>query len=118
MSWSRTCVRAAWARISGLFELGPIKDTYLNEKLQLTDDEAAVLSPLRLPMVEKPLAIAYGTAELPALIADSRTFHERRAAAHLPGALIPVPNADHFTIVHELRDATGILTRHLPLLLA
>jgi len=35
----------------------------------------------------------------------------------LPGALIPVARADHFTIVHELRDQDGVLTRYLPLLL-
>ncbi len=30
--------------------------------------------------------------------------------------LIPVPGANHFTIVHELRDADGLLTRQLMLL--
>lgn len=103
--------------ISGIFELGPLRDTFLNDKLRLTDDEIATLSPMRLPMVNKPLAIAYGTAELPPLVSDSRDLHERRALHHLPGALIPVPGADHFTIVHELRDADGVLTRQLDLLL-
>jgi arylformamidase len=41
--------------ISGIFELGPIRDTYLNERLKLTDEEIATLSPLRLPGVGKPL---------------------------------------------------------------
>ncbi len=99
--------------ISGVFELGPIRDTFLNEKLRLTDEEIVALSPLRLPMSGKPLAIAYGTAELPPLVSDSRDLHARRSAAHLPGALIPVPGGDHFTIVHELRDTGGILTRQL-----
>jgi len=103
--------------ISGIFELGPLRDTVLNEKLQLTDNEIATLSPLRLPMIDKPLAITYGTAELAPLVGDSRNFHARRAAAHLPGALIPVPGGNHFTIVNELRDERGILTRHLPTLL-
>jgi arylformamidase len=102
--------------ISGVFELGPIRDTYLNEKLRLTDEEAVALSPMRLPPVNKTLAIAYGTAELPPLVADSRALHARRAAAHMPGPLIPVPGANHFTIVHELRDHDGLLTRYLPLL--
>jgi acetyl esterase/lipase len=102
--------------ISGVFELGPVRDTYLNDKLRLTDDEIAALSPLRLPMVRKPLAITYGTAELPPLVADSRDLHARRAAEHLPGPLIPVAGADHFTIVHALRDADGELTRQLLLL--
>ena len=109
-------VRAGLA-ISGIFELGPLRDTSLNDKLRLTDQEIAALSPLRLPVTDKPLAIAYGTAELPPLVADSRALHARRAAAHRPGALLPVPGGNHFTIVHELRDRGGMLTRYLPLLL-
>src|SRR5262245_41943567 len=107
---------SAGLAVSGLFELGPIRDTYLNEKLQLTDTELSSLSPLRLPMIAKPLTITYGTAELPPLVADSRALHEKRAAQHLPGPLIPVAHADPFTIVHELSDADGILTRQLLLL--
>ncbi len=103
--------------LSGLFELGPIRDTFLNDKLRLTDQEIAALSPMRLPPVNKPLAVAYGTAELPALIENSREMHAIRSAAHMPGALIPVPRANHFTVIHELRDHDGVLTRHLPLLL-
>ncbi len=107
---------SAGLAISGIYELGPIRDTELNDKLRLTDDEIATLSPLRLPEVAKPLAITYGTAELPPLVLDSRHLHGKRAAAHLPGALIPVPGADHFTIVHELRDADGMLTKQALLL--
>jgi arylformamidase len=103
--------------ISGVFDLGPVRDTYLNQNLRLTEQEVVTLSPMRLPPVDKPLAFAYGTAELPPLMSDSRDLHALRSAAHLPGALIPVPRADHFTIVHELRDRDGVLTRHLPLLL-
>jgi arylformamidase len=103
--------------LSGVFELGPVRDTYLNEKLRLTEQEIVALSPMRLKPVAKPLAFAYGTAELPPLMSDSRDLHALRSAAHLPGALIPVPKANHFTIVHELRDQDGLLTRHLPLLL-
>ena len=107
---------SAGLAISGIFELGPIRDTYLNEKLRLSDEEIAELSPLRLPMVDKPLAIAYGTAELPPLVGDSRALHAKRAAQHLSGPLIPIAGADHFTIVHELREANGALTRQLMLL--
>jgi arylformamidase len=107
---------AAGLAISGVFELGPIRDTVLNERLRLSDDEIETLSPLRLPVVHKPLAIAYGTAELSPLVNDSRALHARRAAAHAPGVLIPVPGANHFTIVHQLRDADGLLTRQAGLL--
>jgi arylformamidase len=100
---------AAGLAISGVYELAPIRDTYLNEKLRLTDEEIATLSPLRLPAVRKPLAIAYGTNELPALVADSRDLHARRLAAHASGPLIPIEGADHFTILDELRRPDGRL---------
>ncbi len=102
---------AAGLAISGIHELGPVRDTYLNEALRLTDAEVVALSPLRLPMVHKPMAITYGTAELPPLVGDSRALHAARAAAHLPGALVPAPGADHFTIVEALRAADGLLVR-------
>ena len=88
----------------------------LRRQEEFTEAEIVALSPLRLPVVNKPLAIAYGTAELPPLVSDSRDLHARRAGAHAPGPLLPVPGADHFTIVHELRDADGLLTRQVLLL--
>lgn len=97
--------------ISGVFELGPIRDTYLNEKLRLTDAEVEGLSPLRLPAEPKPLAITYGTAELPPLVSDSRALHFHRSAAHAPGPLIPAPGCNHFTVVDSLRERDGMLTR-------
>jgi len=100
---------AAGLAISGVFELAPIRDTYLDEKLRLSEQEIATLSPLRLPAVQKPLAIAYGAKELPALVGDSRDLHARRLAAGAPGALIPIEGADHFTVLDELRLADGRL---------
>lgn len=99
--------------ISGIFELGPVRDTYLNEKTRLTDAELDMLSPLRHPVCPKPLSIAYGTAELPPLVSDSRDLHAKRAAAHAPGNLIPGPGDDHFTIVGSLRKKDGLLTKAL-----
>lgn len=109
-------VVTAGLTISGVFELGPLRDTALNDALRLADAEIAALSPLRLPPSPKPLLIAYGSAELPPLVADSRNLHALRGAAHRPGALLPVSHANHFTIMDELRRPDGLLTRHLPLL--
>jgi arylformamidase len=102
--------------ISGIFELGPIRDTELNDKLRLSDEEIATLSPMRLPVIHKNLAITYGTDELPPLVSDSRDLNAKRAAEHAPGVLVPVAGANHFTIMHELRDVDGLLTRQVMLL--
>jgi len=108
MTLSHPRVTAGLA-ISGVFELAPIRETYLDEKLRLTDDEVATLSPLRLPVVQKPMAIAYGTNELPALVTDSRDLHARRSAAGAPGPLLPIPGTDHFSILEELHRSDGAL---------
>jgi acetyl esterase/lipase len=109
---SHIAVAAALA-ISGIFELGPVRDTYLNEKLRLRDEEIVSLSPLRLAPVMKPMTITYGTDELEALVANSRRFHAYRAGLHAPGALVPVPHANHFDILLELQPPDGLLTRQL-----
>ena len=70
-------------------------------------------SPTRLPAVMRPFALAYGTAELPALILNSRRLHARRAAAHAPGPLLPLARRNHFDILDELRTADGLLTQQL-----
>jgi acetyl esterase/lipase len=95
--------------ISGVYDLAPIRDTGLNNALKLTDEEVAKLSPLRLPVVHKRLDIAYGAAELPALIFDSIHLHETRVAANAPGKIFPIEGADHFSILGELRRPDGAL---------
>jgi acetyl esterase/lipase len=95
--------------ISGVYDLAPIRDTALNNALKLTAQEIAKLSPLRLPVVRKRLDIAYGTAELPALVCDSIQLHEARAGANAPGKIFPIEGADHFSILGELRRPDGAL---------
>ena len=103
---------AAGLSISGVFELAPLRDSpHVNDKVNLTEVEIETLSPMRRPGVNKPLSIAYGTGELPAMIASSRDYHAYRARAHLPGDLIPVVNTNHFTILDELRHPNSVLTR-------
>jgi acetyl esterase/lipase len=102
---------AAGLAVSGVYELAPIRDTFLNGPLDLSDEDIAACSPLRHAPSQKPLAIAYGTAELPALVHDSRALAARRTAAHAPGALLPIAGANHFSILDELRRPDGQLVR-------
>ncbi len=102
---------AAGLAISGVYDLDALRDTKLNQALDLTDGDIATLSPLRLPVVMKPITIAYGTAEVPALVNDSRNLHAMRAMAHAPGMLLPIVHANHFNILDHLTDPDGELTR-------
>lgn len=101
-------VRGALA-ISGVFDLEPIRGTTLNDKLALTDGQIARFSPIRLPHPATPIAVAYGTGELPELQRQSRDFHAARAAAGRTGPLVPVAGKNHFDIMEELRATDGDL---------
>lgn len=91
--------------ISGLYDLEPIRHTYLNEKLRLDEAEARRNSPLHLPHPGKPLIVAYGGAELPELQRQSRDY----AAAHKL-RLEPLEGHNHFTLLEELASPQGRLT--------
>jgi hypothetical protein len=75
------------------------------EPTLLSEEEIQKLSPMRRPIVQKPLGIAYGTDELPAMIASSRDRPAYRSQGHALGDL------NHFTILDDLREPNSTLTR-------
>jgi arylformamidase len=111
MSLSHPAVRGALA-ISGVFDLEPIRLSYVNAKLGLDRRGVARLSPLtNVRSPSPPLVIAYGTGELPELQRQSREYGEARAKAGLPGELAPLARHNHFTILEELASPQGALTK-------
>ena len=103
---------AAAHAVSGIYDLGHLRDSpHVNDAMKFTDEELQTLSPLRLKSASKRLDISYGSAELPFMVASSRDYHVYRAGQHLPGDLIPVPGANHMTVLDEFRKPDGRLTR-------
>lgn len=113
MSLSHPAVRGGLA-ISGIFDLEPIRLSFLNEKLGLADADVPRLSPIAnvLPGVA-PLVVAYGTAELPELQRQSCDYAAARAHASLPTTLAAIQGRNHFTILEELASPDGALTAHV-----
>jgi pimeloyl-ACP methyl ester carboxylesterase len=100
--------------ISGLYELEPCRLNYVNDKLKLTLDEQFALSPIRhLPASSPPLTVAFGTGELPEMQRQSRDYAAARCAAKLPTQELPLAGHDHYSILEELADPDGALTRCL-----
>ncbi len=102
---------AAGLAISGVFDLEPIRHSYINDKLALTQDEAVTLSPARLDVINKPLAIAYGLAELPELQRQSDDFLGIRKMAGLDSAGLALAGEDHFSILEQLASPGGVLAK-------
>jgi arylformamidase len=113
MAMSLAAVKGGLA-ISGLYDLEPIRLNYLNDKLGLDAAEAHRNSPMfHFPPRSAPLVVAYGTAELPELCRQSVDYAKAWNERGLPGRLLPVEAADHFSILESLADADGALTRAL-----
>ena len=111
MSIAEPAVRGGLA-ISGIYDLEPIRLSYLNEKLGLDDDEAQRNSPLwHISKSTKPLIVACGGGELPELQRQSQAYATARADAGLPGRLVTLAGHNHFTILEELAHPDGALTR-------
>jgi arylformamidase len=110
MALSHPSVRAGMA-ISGIYDLEPIRASYLNVKLGL--DEAA--SRLNSPMKQeggpaKPLSLVVGSSELPLLRKQSADFAGRRAKFGLPVTYEEIPGVDHFSIMNEMVSPEGRIT--------
>jgi arylformamidase len=100
--------------ISGLYDLEPIRLNYLNEKLGLDEADARRNSPmLNFPQMAGPLVVTYGTAELPELCRQSIDYAQAWVGRGLPGRLLPIDGADHFTILETLARPDGELMQAL-----
>ena len=109
-------VKSALA-ISGIYDLEPISKCYLNQALNLSPEEILNLSPMRISSVSKPMAIVVGAEELPELRRQSLEFATRRAAEKIPVTFGLLEGCNHFTILHELENPSGVLCRMLASLL-
>jgi arylformamidase len=103
--------------VSGIYDLEPIRLNYLNEKLQLTPDSVAALSPMHLPLSPKPMLIAYGGDELSELQRQSNEFFALRQQHGLAGELLPLPGLNHFTMLAEMARSHGVMARSVAALL-
>lgn len=110
MALSNAHVRAGMA-ISGIYDLEPIRHSYLNVKLGL--DEAT--SRRNSPMMQaggalKPLSLVVGDAELPLLRQQTADFAGHRARYGLPVTYEEIPGVNHFTIMNEMLSPSGRIT--------
>jgi acetyl esterase/lipase len=110
MALSHPKVRAGMA-ISGIYDLEPIRASYLNEKLKLDEE----MSRRNSPMMQgggaaKPLSLVVGSAELPLLRRQTADFAGHRARYGLPVTYEEIPGADHFSIMSEMASPSGRIT--------
>ncbi|QBY04911.1 alpha/beta hydrolase [Thalassotalea sp. HSM 43] len=94
--------------VSGIYDLEPIAHTYINEPLQLSEQEIQTLSPIRLSTPQCQVIIAYG---------DNETSEFKRQsddmARRLDCASLQVARCNHFDVIMELSDANSTLCQQV-----
>jgi arylformamidase len=93
--------------ISGIYDLEPIRQSYLNVKLGLDEPMSKRNSPMLLTHAVKPMALVVGGAELPLLRKQTADFAVYRASHGLPVIYEEIPGANHFTIMDEMARPSG-----------
>jgi arylformamidase len=110
MALSHPQVKAGMA-ISGIYDLEPIRHSYLNAKLGLDEAMSRRNSPvMQAGGAMKPLSLVAGSAELPLLRKQTADFAGYRARFGLPVTYEEIPGADHFTIMNEMVSPAGRIT--------
>jgi acetyl esterase/lipase len=110
LALSHPHVQAGMA-ISGIYELEPIRHSYLNVKLGLDETTSRRNSPMmQAGGAAKPLSLVAGSAELPLLRQQTADFAGHRAKVGLPVTYEEIPGANHFSIMQEMMSPNGRIT--------
>ena len=110
MALSHPYVRAGLG-ISGIYDLEPIRHSYLDDKLRLDEAASRRNSPVKQPTgPDKPLSLVVGSTELPLLRQQTADFACYRAKHGLPVSYEQIAGANHFTIMNEMIAPEGRIT--------
>ena len=113
------CLQTEWARdyglpqdpfcgavmASGLFDLAPLRYSYLQPKIQLTEELVRRNSPvLHVRPSPTPVLLTWGGLEQPEFARQSLAWRDAWIAAGNHAELLAQPNAHHFTAIHGFED--------------
>jgi len=95
--------------ITGVYDTEPAIQLDINEDMRLTPKICAQCNAMQAPSRPgTPVTVIAGAKEPAGWIAQSTAYH---AAAGLPGEVVLVPGADHFSLAIDLADPTSVVTR-------
>lgn len=98
--------------IGGIFDLEPIRLSFLNEKLNLTPAQVRAHSPLGQDYPSSaPLQLVVATDESDEFHRQSALMRDEWTRRGWPVELVVPPGLDHFDVVNELINPASVLVR-------
>lgn len=98
--------------VSGIYDLAPLRHSYLQPQIRLDDGVIARSSPLlAVRPCATPLLVTWGGDESAEFARQSTAFHEAWRAAGNRSELLPAAGAHHFSVLDGFADRSGVLCR-------
>ena len=98
--------------ISGLFDLEPIRHSYLNDVLEMDKEVAVRNSPIHYsPKLGAPLIISVGSLETEEYHRQSRDFARHWQAKRFPLEMVEMPGFHHFSVIEQLANPNSPLNQ-------
>jgi arylformamidase len=100
--------------VSGLFDLEPLRYSYLQPMIQLDDGIVKRNSPAFMARASKtPVWVTWGGAESTEFARQAQIYHDAAQAAGNAAELRAIPGADHFTVIHGFEQPDSPLCNWL-----
>lgn len=94
--------------VSGVFDLRPISQIYINDVVKMDVGEVQRHSPLLNPLTPDGFSlVAYGAVELESFGVQSGCYVDAVRAVGGQAQLVPCAGRDHFTVLYELSEPGG-----------
>ena len=100
------------AALSGIYDIAPIRMTFMQDTLGFTPEQVTRNSPITLaPTTGAPLIVAVGGNESEEFLRQGGDFAAQWEAAGTPCRTMVLPGINHFTILSEFADPGSDLTQ-------
>jgi arylformamidase len=98
--------------VSGIFDLEPVRHTYVNQALGMTAEEAFENSPSAQPLRNScPVILAHGDNETGEFKRQSAAYAARLAATGVPVTMKEIKGRNHFDVILDLCESHTWLSR-------
>ena len=89
--------------VSGIYELSPIQQTYINEPLQLSVEEVEQLSPIRHKNInDSPVILAFGDNETEEFRIQTEAMQARLVSQSIETQCKKIHERNHFNVILDL----------------
>ena len=110
---------AAALLVSGIYDIAPLRYSYLQPLIQLDDGIIRRNSPMfGVSPCQTPIWVNWGSQESPEFARQSTRFLETWQGAGNSGELSALPGADHFVAIHGFEDPASPMSQWLATRLA